>query len=44
MVPAEEIGISRLVENTELIDFSRRTKRPGIRNCGELERIWNVDF
>ena len=43
MVPAVGIGIFRVVENTELIDFSRRRKRSGIRNCARLERIWNAD-
>jgi hypothetical protein len=30
------------IENTELIEKSRRTKRSRIRNCAKLERIWNA--
>jgi len=39
-----EGGIFTVVENRQLIDFSRRTKRSKIRNCVELERIWNTAF
>jgi hypothetical protein len=44
MVPAGGIGISRPVENTELIDFPTRQKRMILQNCVQLERIWNATF
>jgi hypothetical protein len=44
MVPAGGIGISKLIENKQLIDFSRRTKRSRIKKRAQLERIWNTVF
>jgi hypothetical protein len=29
-------------ENTQLVDFSRRTKRQKLEKRGQLERIWNT--
>jgi hypothetical protein len=43
MVEAGGVGTFKLIENTQVIDFSRRTKRCRIRNCAQLERIWNTD-
>ena len=31
------------IENTQVIDLSRRQKRRKRRNCGQLERIWNAE-
>jgi len=44
MVPAEGIGIFKVIENTQLIDFPRRSKIKNLRNCAQLERIWNTAF
>jgi|ERR1700674_5676321 len=38
MVPAVGIGIFRRIENTQVIDFSRRQKRRTRQNCAYLER------
>jgi len=38
------VGISRGIENTQLIDFSRRQKRRTRQNCAQPERIWNAAF
>jgi hypothetical protein len=35
----EGVGIFRAIENTELIDFARRSKRLILENCAQLERI-----
>jgi hypothetical protein len=35
-------GIFMGVENTQLIDFPRRTKRQKLEKRGQLERIWNT--
>jgi hypothetical protein len=42
MVEAGGVGIFMGVENTQLIDFSRRTKRQKLEKRGQLERIWNT--
>jgi hypothetical protein len=42
MVPAEGIGPSVLIENTQLIEKEGITKRLPVRNWGQLERIWNT--
>jgi hypothetical protein len=34
--------MSRGIENTQLIDFSRRQKRRTRQNGAYLERIWNA--
>ena len=44
MAEAGGVGIFRVVENTNLIDFSRRQKRRTRQYCGQLERIWNAGF
>lgn len=44
MVEAGGVGIFRVVENTQLIDFSIRSKRLKLRNCAQLKRIWNAGF
>ena len=44
MVEAGGVGIFRAVENTQLIDSSRRQKRRILQNCAQLERIWNAVF
>jgi hypothetical protein len=44
MVEAGGVGIFMRIENTQLIDFSRRQKRRKRENCGQLERIWNAGF
>jgi hypothetical protein len=38
------VGILGDIENGQLIDFPRRSKRRKQQNCGELERIWNARF
>jgi hypothetical protein len=43
-VEAGGVGIFRGIENTQLIDFSRRQKRSTRQNCGKLDRIWNAGF
>jgi len=44
MVEAGGVGISRLIEKTQLIHFSKRQKRKKRGNCAQLERIWNTAF
>jgi hypothetical protein len=44
MVPAGGIEIFRRIENTQLIDFSRRQKHRTRQNCACLERISNAGF
>lgn len=44
VVEAGGVGIFTRIENTQLIDFSRRQKRGILGNCAELERIWNAEF
>lgn len=34
--------LKRPIEDTELIDFSRRQKRTIRQNCAQLKRIWNT--
>ena len=44
MVEAGGVGIFQGIENTEVIEKSRRTKRSRIRKRAKLERIWNAGF
>jgi len=44
MVEAGGVGTFTLVENTQLIEKSTRSKRSGLRKRAQLERIWNVEF
>jgi hypothetical protein len=44
LVEAGGVGIIMGIENTQLIDFSRRKKRRKRQNCGQLERNWNAGF
>jgi len=41
---AGESEIFSAIENTELIDFSRRSKTQKRQNCPQLERIWNREI
>jgi hypothetical protein len=43
-VEAGGVGITRRVENWELIQNATHTKRSGLRNCAQLERNWNTAF
>jgi hypothetical protein len=38
------VGITTRVENTQLIEKSRRTKRSRIRKGGQPKRIWSADL
>src|SRR5690348_5098335 len=42
MVEAGGVGIFMGIENTQVIDFSRRQKHRKRQNCGQRERIWNA--
>jgi hypothetical protein len=42
MVEAGGVGIFARIENTQVIEKSRRTKIRKLRNCAQLERIWNA--
>jgi hypothetical protein len=42
LVGAVGIGLHILVENTQLIDFSTRSKRCRIRERAQLARVWNT--
>lgn len=44
MVEAGGAGIFTRIENTQLIEKSRRRKIRKLRNCAHLERIWNAAF
>jgi len=43
-VPGGGIGISMRIENRELIENSRRSKRTIRQNRVQLERIWHVEL
>ena len=36
------VGIFRAIENRQLTDIARRSKRLNLENCAQLERIWNT--
>jgi hypothetical protein len=42
MVEAGGVGTFGRVEKTQVIEKSGSTKRSKIRNCVQLERIWNA--
>ena len=44
MLEAGGVGIFRDIESTQLIEKAKRSKIQKLRNCAELERIWNVAF
>jgi hypothetical protein len=44
MVEAGGVGIFSVIENTQVIDFATRQKPRILRNCAQLERIWNAGF
>ena len=39
---AAGVGILRGIENRQVTDFSRRTKRQKLEKRAQLERIWNT--
>jgi hypothetical protein len=44
MVEAGGVGISVRVENRELLETTKLTKRMNLAKHTQLERIWNIVF